>query len=45
MVRNSNFKFILSSSGEEWQFHIVTDIYWQELQFHIAILTSSGEEW
>ena len=27
---------VLTSSGQEWQFHIATDIYWQEWQIHIA---------
>ena len=33
-----NFTFLLTSSGQEWQFHIATDIWFngQEWQFHIA---------
>ena len=30
------FTFLLTSSGQEWQFHIATDIYGQEWQVHIA---------
>ena len=36
MVENGNFTLLLTSSGQEWQFHIATDIYGQEWQFHIA---------
>ena len=26
VVKNGNFTFVLTSSGQEWQFHIATDI-------------------
>ena len=28
VVNNGNFTFLLLSSGQEWQFHMATDIYW-----------------
>ena len=42
MVKNGNFTLLLTSSGQEWQFHIATDGQFahcssvQELEFHIA---------
>ena len=57
IVRNGNFTLLLTSSCQEWQFHIATDISGQEIisleltssdqewQFHIATCTSSGQEW
>ena len=29
--KNGNFTMLLTSSGQEWQFHIVTDIYWSRM--------------
>ena len=26
VVRNGNFTWLLTSSGQEWQFHIATDV-------------------
>ena len=55
-IKIGNFTLLLTSSGQEWQFHIATDISYQEWQFHIAThltsrmaiwhwLTSIGQEW
>ena len=27
---------LLTSSGQEWQFHIPTEIWWSTMEFHIA---------
>ena len=46
MVKNGNFTFLLTSNGQEWQFHIATG--YQVVKngnFHIATDISSGEEW
>ena len=37
VVKNANFTVLLISSGQEWQFHIATDIYWSGMVFHMAI--------
>ena len=37
--------FLLTSSGQEWQFHIATDIYWFKNGNFKLLLTSSGQEW
>ena len=34
----------LTSSGQEWQFHIATDLVVKNGQFRL-LLTSSGQEW
>ena len=26
-----NFTFLMTSSGQEWKFHIATDIYWSRM--------------
>ena len=45
MVKNGNFTLLLTCSGQEWQFHIATDISsGQEWNFTL-LLTSSGQEW
>ena len=31
MAKNVNFSLPLTSSGEEWQFHISTDIKWSRM--------------
>ena len=31
MVKNGNFTLLLTSSGQEWQFHIPTDIKWTRM--------------
>ena len=38
VVKNGNFTLLLTSTGQEWQFHIAADVQLvgQELQFHIA---------
>ena len=45
-VKNVNFTFLLISNGQEWQFHIATDVQWSRNgNFHIATdVTSSGQE-
>ena len=35
-VKNGYFTFLLTSSFQEWQFHIATTSSGQEWQFHIA---------
>ena len=53
VVKNSHFTLLLTSSGQEWPFHIAWHLLvrngnilsGQEWQFHIAILMSSGQEW
>ena len=37
VAKNGNFAFLLTCSGQEFQFYITTEIYsCQEWQFHIA---------
>ena len=36
---------LLTSSGQEWQFHTATDIYWSRMVNFTFLLTSSGQEW
>ena len=36
---------LLTSSGQEWQFHIATDIYWSRMAISHVLLTTSGQEW
>ena len=31
MLKNGNFTLQLTSSGQEWQFHIATDIKWSRM--------------
>ena len=31
LVMNGNFTLLLTSTGQEWQFHIATDIYWSRM--------------
>ena len=31
VVKNNNFTLLLTSSGQEWQFHIATDIQWSRM--------------
>ena len=31
MVKKGIFPLLLMSSGQEWQFHIATDIYWSRM--------------
>ena len=38
VVKNDNFTLLLTSSGQEWQFHIATDI----VVNNFTLLTSSG---
>ena len=57
LVKNGNFTLWLTFSGQEWQFHIATDIYWSGMAlshcyWHLVVkngnftlLTSSGQEW
>ena len=56
VVKNANFTLLLTSSGQEWQFHIATNIQWSRMaisHWHPVVkngsftllLTSSGQEW
>ena len=45
MVKNGNFTLLLTSHGQEWQFHIATDISWSQMADFKLLLTSSGQEW
>ena len=31
LVKNGNFTLLLTSSGQEWQFHMSTDIWWSRM--------------
>ena len=31
VVKNGNFTLLLTSSGQEWQFHIATDVQWSRM--------------
>ena len=31
VVKNGNFTLVLTSTDQEWQFHIATDIYWSRM--------------
>ena len=31
VIKNGNFTCLLTSSGQEWQFHIATDIQWSRM--------------
>ena len=42
---NGNLIFLLTSSGQEWQFHISTDISVIKNSLFTLLLTSSGQEW
>ena len=35
----------MTSSGQEWQFHNATDIYWSTMAISLLLLTPSGQEW
>ena len=37
VVTFGNFTLLLTSSGQQWQFHFASDINGQVWQFHIAI--------
>ena len=39
-----NFTLLLTSSGQEWQFHIATDVVVKNDNFTL-LLTCSGQEW
>ena len=45
MDRNGNFTLLLTSSGQEWQFHTTTDILVVENGNFTLRLTSNGQEW
>ena len=53
VVKNGNFVvLLLTCSGQEWQFHIATDIHWSGMvvvnngNFILLLLTCSGnQEW
>ena len=45
VVKNGNFTQLLISSGQEWQFHIATDVQWSRMAILHLLLTSSGQEW
>ena len=38
-------QLLLTSSGQEWQFHIVTDMLVVKNDNFTLLLTSSGQEW
>ena len=46
IVKNDNFTFLLTSSGQGWQFHIATDIivFIKNGNFTL-LLTFIGQEW
>ena len=45
VVQNGNFTLLLTSSGQEWQFHIATDIHWSRFGNFTLLLTYSSEDW
>ena len=45
VVKNGNFTLLLTSSGQEWQFHIATDMLVVKNGNFTLLLTSSGQEW
>ena len=45
MVKDwKNSTLLLTSSGQEWQYHIATDIWWSRMAiyFTLLLMTSSG---
>ena len=36
---------VLTSSGQDWQFHIATYIYWSTRAISQLPLTSTGQQW
>ena len=36
--------WLLTSPGQEWQFHIASDIYWSRINNFTLLVTSSGQE-
>ena len=44
VVKNGNFTLLLTSHGQEWQFHMLLTSSGQEWQFHIATHIY-GQEW
>ena len=46
VVKNGNFTLLLTSSGQEWQFHTATHIYWSRMAishfyWHLAVKNSN----
>ena len=41
----ATFTLLLTSSGQEWQFHIATDMLVVKNGNFTLLLTSSGQEW
>ena len=44
MVENGNFTLLLTSSGQEWQFHIATDVKWSRMAISHLLLTCSCQK-
>ena len=45
LVKNGNFTLLLTSTGQEWQFHIATDIYWSRMaisHYYCHLLVKNG---
>ena len=40
VVKNGNFTLLLISCGQEWEFHIATDILWSWMEIATLLLTS-----
>ena len=36
---------LLTSNGQEWQYHIATDIWWSRMAIFTLLLTSNSQEW
>ena len=36
---------LLTSSGQQWQFYIITDIKFSGMEYLTLLQTSSGQEW
>ena len=41
---NSNFTLLLTSSGQDWHFHIPTDMKWSGIVNFLLLLISSGQK-
>ena len=38
LVKNGNFTLLLASSGQQWEFHIATDIQWSTMAIYIVTI-------
>ena len=45
VVKNGKFTLLLTSIGQEWQVHIVTNNYCSGMAISHLLLASSSQEW